>query len=83
MDKREGVRMSKLINADAFFEDFAEIRDYEYASQEYEVDAVEVVRCRDCVHWRKPDSPCPFGLLRFNTSPPNGFCHLGERKEDE
>ena len=45
------------------------------------VDAVEVIRCRDCVHWRKPDGPCPFGLLRFNTSPPNGFCHLGERRD--
>lgn len=46
-------------------------------------DAVEVVRCKDCVHWRRPDGPCPFGLLRFNTSPPNGFCHLRERKEDD
>ena len=27
----------RLIDADAFFEDFPEIRDYEYASQEYEV----------------------------------------------
>ena len=40
--------MPRLIDADAFFEEFAEIRDYEYASQEYEVDAVEVIRCREC-----------------------------------
>ena len=31
--------MGRLIDADAFFNDFPELRDYEYASQEYEVDA--------------------------------------------
>lgn len=31
--------MPRLIDADAFFNDFPELRDYEYASQEYEVDA--------------------------------------------
>lgn len=34
--------MMRLIDADAFFNDFSEIRDYEWASQEYEVDAEPV-----------------------------------------
>jgi len=34
--------MPRLIDADAFFNDFPELRDYEYASQEYEVDAEPV-----------------------------------------
>lgn len=42
----------------------------------------DLVRCKDCIHWRKPGSPCPFGILTFNASPPYGFCHLGERQED-
>lgn len=41
--------MSRLIDADAFFNDFPEIRDYEYASQEYEIDAVLVKHG----HWIK------------------------------
>lgn len=42
----------------------------------------KLVRCKDCIHWRKPGSPCSFGILTFNASPPYGFCHLGERQED-
>lgn len=34
--------MARLIDADAFFNDFSEIRDYEYTSQEYEIEAVPV-----------------------------------------
>lgn len=40
--------MPRYIDADAFFADFPELRDYEYASQEYEADVVEVVRCKFC-----------------------------------
>lgn len=38
-DKNVGKR---LIDADAFFNDFPELKNYEYASQEYEVDAEPV-----------------------------------------
>lgn len=37
-----GEKMPRLIDADAFFNDFPEMRDYEYASQNYEVDAEPV-----------------------------------------
>lgn len=42
----------RLIDADTFFEDFPEIRDYEYASQSYEVEA-EPVKHGKWVHIKK------------------------------
>lgn len=79
--------MPRLIDADAFFEEFAEIRDYEYASQEYEVDAVEVIRCRDCEWYKtnytwngKERKVCgiePFEPIRREED----YCSFGERKE--
>ena len=81
--------MARYIDADAFFADFAEIRDYEYASQDYEVDAVEVVRCRDCkyahmltfengIHCLSCNYQNAHGMLVEN----HGFCYWGERRED-
>lgn len=42
------------------------------------VDAVEVVRCRECKYHNKP--PCPM-RLSFNWTEDNDFCSYGERKE--
>lgn len=40
----------------------------------------EVVRCRDCVHWRKPSkherSKCT-GAMAFVEPTPDGFCAWG------
>lgn len=49
------------------------------------VDAVEVVRCRDC-RWSEPnefddyDCRCHIPIFRVNA---DGFCSCGERKESE
>lgn len=32
----------RLIDADAFFNEFSELKDYEFASQEYEVEAIPI-----------------------------------------
>ena len=60
----------RLIDADAFFNDFPELRDYEYASQEYEVDAELVrhghwivdedgnIKCSECGHSGVGDNYC-------------------------
>lgn len=49
-----------------------------------EVDAVEVVRCKDCEHWNEDDDVgyCnnPDGL--DNYAKPDDFCSYGERRED-
>lgn len=43
-----------------------------------------VVRCRDCVHWRRPTdrerSRCT-GVMAFVEPTPDGFCAWGERRE--
>lgn len=41
------------------------------------VDAVEVVRCKDCKHWAHGD------CYRLELSRPNDFCSYGERREDD
>ena len=44
-----------------------------------------IVRCRDCVHWRKPSkherSKCT-GVMAFVEPTPEGFCAWGERREE-
>lgn len=47
------------------------------------VDAVEVVRCKDCKH-RKPDTICDdFTACEYleTVMPNSGFCSYGERKD--
>lgn len=39
------------------------------------IDAIEVVRCRDCKHWNYGD------CYRLELSMPDDFCSYGERKE--
>ena len=57
------------------------------------VDAVEVVRCKDCKHWLKAKEFSPFGwcLQRVNDlayvsykdrMEPEDFCSKGERRDD-
>lgn len=49
------------------------------------VDAVPVVRCRECRHhYDDIDGPCcTFGPCTDTTMFPDDFCSYGERKEDE
>lgn len=42
------------------------------------VDAVPVIRCRECKYHNKP--PCPM-RLSFNWTEDNDFCSYGERKD--
>lgn len=87
----KGDKMPRLIDADAFFNDFPELRDYEHASQDYEVDAVEVVRCKDCESWglntrmKDEKGDVVYGdCLHFCVATPRGFyCAWGERKNGQ
>ena len=55
------------------------------------VDAVEVVRCKDCKHWRREYEWMPHECSIFNgcyettgyPTGPDDFCSYGERKENE
>ena len=45
------------------------------------VDAVEVVRCKECVRYIKHDKRC--GIWNHGGIVPYGFCFLGERRTNE
>lgn len=51
------------------------------------VDAVEVVRCQDCEHWKEPwlegvtSGKCMLGKTMITE--PDHFCSYGERRTDE
>lgn len=51
------------------------------------VDAVEVVRCQDCKHWKNEINGCTedkrFCDIGFYMVHKNGFCSFGERKTNE
>lgn len=50
------------------------------------VDAVHVVRCKDCVLWRPVGGntgKCPFLIGEHQYTGDDHFCSCGERKEDE
>ena len=45
------------------------------------VDAVEVVRCKDCKHYDEADSfNCKFAFMKLRM--PDDFCSFGERKDN-
>ena len=68
------------------------LMNYEVADMIYDcidnaptVDAVEVVRCKGCVHWKdafdstETEKYCDIGFYKIGA---NGFCSYGERKTD-
>lgn len=47
------------------------------------VDAVPVVRCKDCVYFWMNDENVPYCFNRFGLDDlePNGFCNYGRKKD--
>lgn len=49
-------------------------------------DVAPVVRCKDCLFWKSGKNECESWewckMLNTDMSP-NGFCYLGERKDEE
>lgn len=84
--------MARLIDADKFGMYLADVQlsnrgwrddvcelldDVMYAlEEESTIDAVEVVRCKDCKYWNNGD------CYRLELSRPDDFCSYGERKEE-
>ena len=50
------------------------------------VDAVQVVRCKDCKHWKAVDCcsffTCKYDILNGFVNKGYGFCSYGERKSN-
>ena len=87
----------RLIDADAFIEEleadaehiessiarmmhYAIIKDIEHAPT---IDAVEVVRCKDCKHWDNEDDAqrCSYTNNGLHWAKPDDFCSYGERRQ--
>lgn len=59
---------------------------HEDGSEEDVVETVPVVRCENCLYWVSGKNECEIWewCKMLNTDmPPNGFCYLGERKDDD
>lgn len=46
------------------------------------VDAVEVVRCKDCKHFESVEGGIPYCAWHCSGCGENEFCSFGERKQD-
>lgn len=91
MDVREKLPSEKrLIDADAFLEKMKRTSRYFDVVFDVEemptVDAVEVVRCKDCIK-RYDTDECPMCFLNrglyIECTEDDGFCDLGERKDGD
>lgn len=54
--------------------------------EEDAADVAPVVRCEDCLYWVSGKNECESWewCKMLNTDmPPNGFCYLGDRKDDD
>ena len=82
----------RLIDANALIEEANAEGAYGYVdafqiANASTVDAVEVVRCRDCKHWHKGTLFCdymPYGEAQEHVNwYADDFCSYGERKDNE
>ena len=88
----------RLIDADAFLKDILTagigktIIEYSESDIGYmirkrpTVDAVEVVRCKDCKYWQDNNDGYPHEECRWGhgeTPDANDFCSYGERRADD
>ena len=59
---------------------------FEYLKSRPIIDAVEVVRCKDCKYWQHiplVDVMMCYGSMHGNWTSPNDFCSYGRRKDAE
>ena len=86
--------MDEYINREAVYEDFEKCnsenpkwtpsRVKTLITRQKAVDAVEVVRCRDCFYYTPEEDyfgKCVFLIGGNQYVVPDGYCYLGERKE--
>jgi len=88
----------RLIDADELCNELSTVCDDKYdrtvewcigiLRQAPTIDAVEVVRCKDCKHWKGNDEPVPWndGKIFIEVpceTKPTDFCSMGERKTDD
>lgn len=89
--------MARLIDADALLEDLKAAKTNggmgavvagtlaRYVKRCQTIDAVEVVRCKDCIYWQDNNGGYPHEECRWGhgeTPDPEDYCSFGERKEE-
>ena len=65
---------------------FSEIDVVRMIDKQPAVDAVEVVRCKDCMYWtrvNKHSGKCPFLIGEHQYAGDNHYCSCGERREED
>lgn len=95
-----GLTMARLIDADAVIRHKRKMSGADFGGEFWDeavlasdiknaptIDAVPVVRCKDCKHWHKDTVFC--GYMSYGEASErvnwyaNDFCSYGERKEDK
>lgn len=75
----EFMEQYKIVDSDKVYTNGAELVPIFRMKQWFEhVDAVEVVRCKDCKH--KQGNACDYSAVWVR---PNGFCQWGKRRDDD
>ena len=87
MEKRY-IEISKLPNFEATTSngDRCVLLPFEHLYDIPPVDAVEVIRCKDCKHYQEWDDGNPPTCMKWTdqwdmATEPNGYCHRGEPKD--
>ena len=83
--------MARPIDADALFAEFENVDWYNNADRDEiaerlvlqapTIDAVSVVRCKECRYWEMRNSPRGWCVVHQGYVSPQYFCADGERKE--
>lgn len=73
--------LKMAIEAEPFFTDSTKAAFRNIVNKVPAVDAVEVVRCKDCKNYGD-EYFCPLRSLADYTDP-NDYCSMGERREDD
>ena len=79
----------RLIDADAFLKEYCESYPYIYQAMSSafkhapKVDAVPVIRCKDCIYYNKEIAMCaePYSMAH-NVVHEDDYCSMAERKEE-
>lgn len=88
--KREVERLENILNSYAL--QYGTVKDQHEVIEKAKADEVEVVRCKECKHWRDTSydtvtephwGECrkPLGDYRYCETAEKDFCSYGERKE--
>ena len=64
-----------------YHDDYCTTEDVQHwLNEQPTVDAVEVVRCKDCEHYQEETVSCPYSVINRY---PNDFCSYGKKRDGD